>query len=67
MRSRKKIGFQSPKIIDVAPRLVFFFGREPEFILKQLEEGKEENRHPRLEFFDFYAAWFKRTPNKIWT
>jgi len=35
--------------------------------LKELEEEKKRNFEQRLQFIDAYAAWLKKTPNKIWS
>ena len=34
--------------------------------LKELKEEMESNRRQRLQFVDQYAAWLKKTPNKVW-
>ena len=35
--------------------------------LEELEEQRQENRKERLRFIRFYAAWLKKTPNKVWS
>ncbi|GEM_PF-1060774 len=35
--------------------------------LEELEDEKARNRKQRMEFVDMYAAWLRKTPNKVWS
>jgi hypothetical protein len=35
--------------------------------LKELAKAKRHNAKERLDFIRQYAAWVRRTPNKVWS
>ncbi|MEK6953743.1 MAG: hypothetical protein AABX01_01955 [Candidatus Micrarchaeota archaeon] len=35
--------------------------------LKELAKAKRQNSKERLDFIRQYAAWVRRTPNKVWS
>ncbi len=37
------------------------------FDLKELRMQKKQNFRERLDFVRQYAAWLKKTPNKVWS
>ena len=39
----------------------------PHIDLEELKRIKEQNFQERLDFIDLYAAWLKKTPNKVWS
>ncbi len=39
----------------------------PDVDLEQLKKDKEDNFRQRLKWIDFYVAWVKKTPNKVWS
>jgi hypothetical protein len=34
---------------------------------KELDAARRQNFIERLKFIDSYAAWVKKTPNKVWS
>ncbi|MBI2548649.1 hypothetical protein HYW21_04835 [Candidatus Woesearchaeota archaeon] len=39
----------------------------PTITAEEMEAFKKENFKQRLKFIDEYAAWVKKTPNKVWS
>lgn len=43
------------------------FTKLPDVDMEELALAKKKNFEERLAFIDAYAAWVKKTPNKIWS